>query len=85
VCRLLKAALVADSELVAAFRAAGSQHLTAIGRLHALTEAMYTLTAAAVRLVGTFHMLSNFKKRPPQRTGIVFIKRSAKIRSFGGL
>jgi hypothetical protein len=40
---------------MSAFRAAGSQHLTAISRLHTLTEAMYTLTAAAVRLVGTFH------------------------------
>jgi hypothetical protein len=45
---------------MAAFGATGSQNLTAIGCLHALAEAMYTLTAAAVRLVGTFHILLQF-------------------------
>jgi hypothetical protein len=37
--------------------ATGSQYFAAVGSLHTLTEAMYRLTAAAVRLVCTFHDL----------------------------
>jgi hypothetical protein len=55
--QLLKLALVAHSELVTALSTAGSQDLTAISRLHALAESMNALTAAIVRLEGTFHIL----------------------------
>jgi hypothetical protein len=40
--------------------AAAGQYLAAIGRLHALTETMYGLPAAAMGLECTFHCVNAF-------------------------
>lgn len=43
-----------------AFSATASQNLTAIGRLHALSETVNGFAAAAMRLKCTFHCFSFF-------------------------
>ena len=54
--RLLSPAmLVGNSQFPAALFAAAREDFAAVFRLHALTEAMFVLTGAAGRLVGTFH------------------------------
>lgn len=59
--KLLQAELVAHGQLMTAFGAAAGQYFAAIGRLHALTEAVYGFATTAGRLVSPFHI--NFSKR----------------------
>jgi hypothetical protein len=52
---LLQFAFVAYCQFVATLGTAASQHFTAVGSLHALTESMNAFAATVVRLECTFH------------------------------
>jgi hypothetical protein len=54
---LFQATLVRYRKLMPAFLAAGSQNFAAIGRFHALAEAVYGFPATTGGLVGPFHNL----------------------------
>ena len=52
---LFQAAFVGNGQFPAALFAAAREDFAAVFRLHALAEAMFVLTGASGRLVGTFH------------------------------
>ena len=49
------AALVGNSELVTATRAAGSQHLATIGSAHPLAESVFVAALAVTGIIGGLH------------------------------
>jgi hypothetical protein len=86
---LFQAFLIAHGQFVTTFGTATSQHLAAIGSLHALSETMNGFAAFAMRLKCTFHAfvfkpLMNFfsvQKRVHHHT---FLRKDRKSRAKCG-